>query len=40
MGKDRMLGAVMNMKRRYKYSRETMKTVDGSRKTQPTISRK
>jgi hypothetical protein len=40
MGKDRMLGEVMNMNRRYKYSRETKKTVDGSRKTQPTISRK
>jgi hypothetical protein len=40
MAKDRMLGAIMNKKTRYKYSRETNKTVDGSRKTQPTISRK
>jgi hypothetical protein len=40
MGKDRMLGEVMNMKRRYKYSRETKKAVNGSRKTHTTISRK
>jgi hypothetical protein len=40
MGNDRMLGEVMNMNRRYKYSRETKKTVDGSRKIQPTLSRK
>jgi hypothetical protein len=40
MAKDRMLGAVMNMNKRYKYSRETKKTADRSKKTQPTITRK
>jgi hypothetical protein len=28
MAKERVLGAVMNMKTRYKYSRETTKTLD------------